>query len=263
MTNNLSAAAITNHLQALCTSEGVECIFGVESGSRSWGFASPDSDYDVRFIYLRPQADYLRITRPRDVIEFCEPVNNLDMVGWDAPKALQLLGKSNPSIIEWLHTPLVYSKHDQALVILQEAAKACFSAKALAMHYTLLGEGHVAKYILRKEMIAPKKYFYALRSILSAQFVIHNNQPAPIVFEELLSVSHIPSDIRTIIDDLLAAKKVAGEKEQIVPLAQLNTYIIDKLEELLPAARKLPQTSTITSEPVIEEAFQKLLQLAD
>lgn len=236
-------------------------MFAVESGSRSWGFPSPDSDYDVRFIYLRPQADYLRISRPRDVIEFTEPVNDLDMVGWDAPKALQLLGKSNPSIIEWLHTKLVYTQNDKAVAILQETAQECFSAKALAMHYTLLGEGHVGKYIIRKETIAPKKYFYALRSILSAQFVIQNNQPAPIIFEELLAISHIPNEIRTIIADLLAAKKVAGEKEQIVPIAQLNTYIIDKLEELLPAARQLPPTSAASNEPVIEAAFQKLLAL--
>ena len=261
MTNNLSKTAITNHLQTLCISEGVGCIFGVESGSRSWGFPSPDSDYDVRFIYIRPQADYLRIYRPRDVIEYTDAVNDLDMVGWDAPKALRLLGKSNPSIIEWLHTPLVYMQDDKARDILLETAEQCFSSKALALHYTLLAESHVDRYIVRKEMIAPKKYFYALRSILSAEFVIQNNQPAPIVFEELLSSSAIPADIRTTIDELLAAKKVAGEKEQTVPIAPLNSYILDKLEELQPIARSLPPTSTLTNEPVIEAAFQKLLAL--
>lgn len=38
--------------------ENVRILHCVESGSRAWGFASPDSDFDVRFIYVRPKDFY-------------------------------------------------------------------------------------------------------------------------------------------------------------------------------------------------------------
>lgn len=48
---------------------GVRVLYACESGSRGWGFASPDSDYDVRFLYVHPLEWYLRVDPPRDVIE--------------------------------------------------------------------------------------------------------------------------------------------------------------------------------------------------
>ena len=61
---------ILGELEKIESSYGVRVLHAVESGSRAWGFASPDSDYDVRFIYVRPIEDYIRLDEPRDVIEW-------------------------------------------------------------------------------------------------------------------------------------------------------------------------------------------------
>ena len=73
---------IINRLQELEAENNVKILYACESGSRAWGFPSATSDYDVRFIYLRPVEWYLSIEQKRDVIEY--PVeNDLDISGWD------------------------------------------------------------------------------------------------------------------------------------------------------------------------------------
>lgn len=95
---------IVSRLREIEEKEKVHILLAVESGSRAWGFASPDSDYDVRFIYIRPKEDYLRLESIRDVIEL--PINDvLDINGWDLQKTLRLLYKSNPTLFEWFSFP--------------------------------------------------------------------------------------------------------------------------------------------------------------
>ena len=85
----------------------IKIVYACESGSRAWGFPSANSDYDVRFIYIRPVDWYLSIYEKRDVIEY--PIDEqLDISGWDLKKALQLLRKTNPPLLEWLGSPIVY-----------------------------------------------------------------------------------------------------------------------------------------------------------
>ena len=100
---------IIQKLKEIEQTENIRILHAVESGSRAWGFPSPDSDYDVRFIYLRQETDYLKITRPRDVIEVQDGL--LDICGWDLTKTLHLLKKSNPSLFEWAMSPVVYMVH--------------------------------------------------------------------------------------------------------------------------------------------------------
>src|SRR5580700_6481627 len=100
-------AAIDARLRAVAEREHAVVLLAVESGSRAWGFPSPDSDYDCRFIYARPRNDYLSLYAPRDVIEF--PLDReLDVNGWDLAKALRLLLKGNAVVIEWLTSPISY-----------------------------------------------------------------------------------------------------------------------------------------------------------
>ena len=91
--------------------ENIKILLAVESGSRAWGFASSDSDYDVRFIYVRNQKEYLRLNDIRDVIEW-QLDETLDINGWDIKKALLLLKKSNPTLFEWWNSPIIYKKND-------------------------------------------------------------------------------------------------------------------------------------------------------
>ena len=104
-------ALIKEKLHEIEQRENCRILLAVESGSRAWGFASPDSDYDVRFIYVRPRESYLRLNRARDVIEL--PINGvLDINGWDVDKTLKLLHKSNPTVFEWFSSPIVYQTTD-------------------------------------------------------------------------------------------------------------------------------------------------------
>ena len=100
---------IISKLKQIEKDYNVRVLLAVESGSRAWGFASPDSDYDVRFIYVRPETEYLRLEAVRDVIEL--PVNDeLDINGWDLQKTLRLLYRSNPTLFEWFSSPIVYAE---------------------------------------------------------------------------------------------------------------------------------------------------------
>lgn len=104
---------IQEQLRRIEESENIKILLAVESGSRAWGFASPDSDYDVRFVYIRRPEDYLRLDVVRDVIEL--PIDDvLDINGWDLQKTLRLLHKSNPTLFEWFSSPIVYQKTEFA-----------------------------------------------------------------------------------------------------------------------------------------------------
>lgn len=98
---------ITEKLNEIEEKENVKILHAVESGSRAWGFASPDSDYDVRFIYVRKKEDYLTLCEKSDVIEW-QLDETLDINGWDLKKALQLFHKSNATLFEWSNSPIVY-----------------------------------------------------------------------------------------------------------------------------------------------------------
>jgi len=132
-------AAINGRLEAVARNHNACVLLAVESGSRAWGFPSPDSDYDCRFIYVRRRDDYLALYAPRDVIEF--PIEgDLDVNGWDLGKALRLMLKGNAVVIEWLTSPYVYGGgaqfRDEALMLAKEAARPA----AIARHYLHLGE---------------------------------------------------------------------------------------------------------------------------
>lgn len=100
---------IREKLREIEEKEQVFILLAVESGSRAWGIASPDSDYDVRFIYVRKPEDYLRLDPVKDVIEWhLDEV--LDINGWDLKKALIQFQRGNAALFEWAQSPIVYQK---------------------------------------------------------------------------------------------------------------------------------------------------------
>jgi len=128
-------AAITQRLTEVEGRHGVRVLYAIESGSRAWGFPSPDSDYDVRFIYVHPRDWYLSVNEARDVIEEGVDEMDFDVAGWDLRKALRLFLKANPALWEWLVSPIVYRDDGGAARRLREIAKESYSPKALAHHY--------------------------------------------------------------------------------------------------------------------------------
>ena len=193
---------IVSRLHEIERREQVRILLAVESGSRAWGFASPDSDYDVRFIYIRPQKDYLRLERVRDVIE--EPIaGELDINGWDLQKALRLLHKSNPTLFEWVSSPIVYLETDFADRF-RAVMQPHFSSKSALYHYLCTAQGNYREY-LRGDRVRAKKYFYVLRPILACRWVLERGTPPPMRFDEL-AAAELPQALRADVAYLLDLK---------------------------------------------------------
>ncbi|MCL2162700.1 MAG: nucleotidyltransferase domain-containing protein, partial [Betaproteobacteria bacterium] len=150
---------IQKHLMEIEQKENVKILFAIESGSRAWGFASPDSDYDVRFIYVRPVAEYLKLEKRRDVIEYML-TDELDINGWDIDKALKLLRTSNPTFFEWSNSPIVYKQTD-FFKKLNRIKNKYFYCKTGLYHYLNMATGNYREY-LKKDEVKLKKYFYVL-----------------------------------------------------------------------------------------------------
>lgn len=220
---------ILKELEKLEKENNIRILFAVESGSRAWGFAGTDSDYDVRFVYIRDKNDYLKLDGIKDTIEL--PINDeLDINGWDVTKFLRLLYASNPSVFEWINSPIIYKKYFVFDKII-EVAKKYFDEYKIINHYLHIGENHYSNYIDGKEEINVKKYFYILRSIAAARYVLKNCSIPPIVFDELRN-DNIPSEYNLIINDLLEIKKNNDENKTIVRNEQLDKFIITSFDEI-------------------------------
>ena len=229
---------IQEKLREIEQREECRILLAVESGSRAWGFASPDSDYDVRFIYVRPEKAYLRLDRTRDVIEV--PINDeLDINGWDIDKTLRLLHKSNPTVFEWFSSPIIYQTSvfaDQFRPIMQKY----FSSKAGLWHYLHMAEGNYRDY-LRGEMVRAKKYFYVLRPILACKWILEKGTPPPMLFTDLVK-SELPEDLSETVYQLLDLKMNSPEIKEIPRIDQLNRYLDAGIVSVKEQIEKLPDT---------------------
>lgn len=212
---------INEKLDEIECKEGVRILYAVESGSRAWGFASPDSDYDVRFIYVRPYEDYLRLVEPRDVIEW-QLDDVLDINGWDLKKTLRQFAKGNATLFEWSSSPIVYRTTDEWNRI-REVSKQYFSEKSAVCHYYGTANSTLKGYLLGNT-VRYKKYFYALRPLLAAQYIERYHTAPPVLFNELLKME-MPDELRQAIDELLEVKKVTTEGEENPHMPVIKAFI--------------------------------------
>ena len=198
---------ILDKLKQIEKEKGVKILFAVESGSRAWGFASPDSDYDIRFIYKHDADYYLSLWEKPDVIEFMTE-DDLDGSGWDLRKAVKLLAKSNAPLLEWLYSPVVYFENEEFVNAMRELANVCFSPIATLHHY--LGTTKNFMDVCEQEEVKLKSYFYALRTALAGKWIIENNSFPPVDFLELLPIA--PQNIKEKIKELMVVKASQDEK---------------------------------------------------
>jgi len=214
-------AEINGKLDAIERTEGVRILHAVESGSRAWGFASPDSDYDVRFVYVRPKEAYLRLDEHRDVIEW-QLDEVLDINGWDLKKALRQFARGNATLFEWSGSPIVYRTTD-TWVKIKEVSKHYFSEKASIYHYYGTANSTLQGYLLG-DTVMFKKYFYALRPLLAAQYIEKYHTVPPVLFDDLLKMD-LPEDLRQAIDELLEVKKRTTEEEKNPQMPVIRDFI--------------------------------------
>lgn len=225
---------------------GVHVLFACESGSRAWGFESPNSDYDVRFLYVRPLADYMKIRPPRDVIEEMLP-NDLDVSGWDLRKALHLLKKSNPSLFEWLQSPIVYRRNETFMAEFLPLAEAWYDAATMFRHYLHMAEGNWKAY-LQGESVSRKKYLYVLRPTLACQWIEERGGPVPMEFDHLVAKASIRGEVRQAIAGLLAQKKAGDELAEGSPDPVLHSFLeaeLSRLDGLINRAGEKPSDADL------------------
>ena len=224
-------------LNELEKKENVRILLAVESGSRAWGFASPDSDYDVRFIYVRTMEDYLRLEKFRDVIEL--PIEgDLDINGWDLDKTLRLLHASNPTLFEWFSSPIVYRETafaDEFRAVMLKY----FSSKRGLSHYLSMASSNYCEY-LKGEMIKAKKYFYVLRPVLACKWILDKGTPPPVLFSELVEAELGPA-LLPDLSRLLNLKMNAPEIKAIPKIESINRYLDSSIEEVHSRIVQLPE----------------------
>lgn len=220
---------ILERLRGAEVEHGIRVLYACESGSRAWGFASPDSDYDVRFIYVRDSNWYLSfdVERRRDVVEY-PIVDDIDCSGWDVRKALYLFTRTNGALLEWLHSPIVYVEREHLSQDLRALARQASNPTALCYHYSHMARRNAHEYVFG-EKVRLKKYFYILRPLLAIRYIEKGNGIPPVEFEKLVGAV-APPTIRKSIASLLELKRVTPELGTGDPIPEIGKFIEEELE---------------------------------
>jgi len=216
--------------------ENIKILHCVESGSRAWGFASPDSDYDVRFIYVRQKEFYLRLDETRDVIEW-QLDDTLDINDWDLQKALRLLHKSNPTLFEWNASPIIYRTTPEWEAV-SSIISNYFVSKAGLHHYLNTAINNYRVY-LKVETVKLKKYFYVLRPLLACKWILEEQSPPPILFSALAE-KYLDEEIKPDVERLLKMKTNTSEMGVGPRIDSINRYIDESFSQIQQAVRQLP-----------------------
>lgn len=243
---------VLQQLKAVEQRDNVRVLYACESGSRGWGFASPDSDYDVRFLYVHPPEWYLRVEAPRDVIELSID-DELDVCGWEWRKALGLLKGANPTLIEWLDSPIVYQQDEATIDALKALIPKWFSPLRARWHYYSMARKNFRDYLQREE-VRLKKYFYVLRPLLAVRWVEAGKGVPPMRFADLLAGSELDASLRQEIDELLEHKQRAGEAMYGPRRPLLHAFILAEL-----ARGETPPTLPDSREGDVSELDQLLM----
>jgi len=206
----------------------IKILLAVESGSRAWGFASTDSDWDVRYVYIHKLDWYLKIDEQKDSQEEILP-NDLDLSGWELKKALRLFRKSNPPMLEWLRSPIIYAEQFSTAETLRELSGQYFNPKSCMYHYLSMARNNFREF-LQKDLVKSKKYFYVLRPVLACDWIRNENSFPPMEFQDLVDSQITDGKLKTEIAALLK-RKMAGEELKEEPKIEiLNEFLRQKIE---------------------------------
>lgn len=247
---------ILRRLRAAEEEHRVKVLLAVESGSRAWGFESPDSDFDARFIYVHETEWYLSIDDQRDVIEY-PIVDDIDLNGWDLRKALRLFRNSNPALVEWIQSPVVYLEHGPFAAECRALLPEVYCCRKGIHHYRNMAKNNFQAY-LRKDRVSLKKYLYVLRPLLSVRWLEAYTRPAPMQFSELLHLLDGQTKLLEDIHALLEAKRAAPEMGVAPRVPSIHAFVeseLQRLDVLLPE----PEKSSIETTSQLNELFVRCL----
>ena len=244
---------IQQKLSEIEAQHNVSILYACESGSRAWGFPSTDSDFDVRFIYAQPGDTYLSIDETKDTIDV--PVDAvLDINGWDLKKSLKLFRNSNAAVYEWLQSPIVYKQSGNFLSDIRIMMPEYFSLRDGLNHY--MGVARNSFNALTEDEVKLKKYFYCVRSILAAMWIVEKKEIPPMEFGTLRTL--VKYNVwHSEIDRLLAIKTAGDESTLVPPITLLHSFIATNLALCEEAGKELVSKKMPASE--LNKFFKELI----
>jgi uncharacterized protein len=213
----------------------VTVLYACETGSRAWGFPSPDSDYDVRFVYAFK--DYMVINEPRDVIEY-QVDETWDITGWELRKALRLFRNTNSAMIERLHSPIKYMEVNDFLSKIRTLTPQYYAPKA-GMHHYLSMTRNLFEQDFQGETVRLKKLFYVVRTSLAALWIAKNQTAPPMTLGELRV--NLPPHLDNVIDDLLVKKAISTEKFDVENNKEICDFVRNNIDFCQNIAPQLPE----------------------
>lgn len=227
-------------LQDLETENEIKIVYAVEAGSRAWGFDSNDSDFDIRFIYIHQnRKKYLSLKKFKETFDGFSEDRIYDWQGWDITKCLNLLKKVNPTIIEWLYSPIVYIKDEQFekyISLFKNLLKKQNRITPLLKHYQSMAKSNYKSHIFGKNEVIIKKYLYVIRPIGMYQWLLTFSKKN----DDLIHVNFLK-----VLDDLKP---------------YLKDDIIEKINEIIYLKKKSDEKSLGTKIECIDEWIEKLLE---
>lgn len=223
---------IVAKVQRLAIHHGVRVLFAVESGSRGFGYESANSDYDVRFVYVRPASWYLSVRERRDVIEYKDS-DKLDIVGWDLRKALYQMARGNPQLGEWLHSPIAYIETDY-LDDMMDLNKTYFNTRTAIFHYLHMALGNYNRYIKDRDNPQHKKYIYVARPFLACMMIERLNKMPDMHIDTL--VQDVGDECPDFVHTIIERKKAGDELGCGPPIPEFNAWIEGKRDHFMRVA---------------------------
>ena len=252
-------------LEQIQREEGVRILLAVESGSRAWGFHSPDSDYDVRFIYAQPVDWHLTIDPGRDVIE--RPISDeLDLSGWDLRKSLGLILRSNAVVLEWLQSPIVYIGEQDFRADLTAFGQQTLRRKPVMWHYLRLAQRQHDRMRDADGNVRLKKYFYVIRPVLVLRWLrLHPDLSVPPMnMSELLSGASVPDAATGLINDLIEQKRTVPELGSVSTVPEeIDALIAEELEAAISVLGDQPPEPKSTQRSEADDLLRKWTRRAD
>jgi len=233
---------IEAELETIERANDVRILFAAESGSRAWRFPSCDSDYDVRFVYVRPVEAYLTVGSGRDVIE--RPVDaTLDVSGWDLLKALRLVLRSNAVLLEWLGSPVFYRHGGGDVIRLGELARSAADRTTLAYHYHRLARHGFDQVIASVEVARLKPYCYAVRAALAVKWLSERRELPPMDLPSLMAGLSLPATVRQSIDTLVGRKVDAAERDTTLRMPAIDHLVAEVLAMPVQSLSRAPRSA--------------------
>ncbi len=247
---------IKKYLSDLEKNQGIKILLACETGSRAWGFPSPDSDFDVRIIYVHDKNWYLSLAEEKDTIEYFFENNEIDISGWDLRKCLRLLWKSNPPILERIQSPIIYKVDQGFLTGINAIARTTYSRIATIHHYLSMAKKTFEEVVTTEEYKL-KKFFYALRASVACLWILEKEEIPPIEFGKMLTGLTLPDTITLRIRELITIKATISEKYYHKGEQELIAFMRNCIERADNESLRLPSSKGQMSD--VNDFFRKIL----